>query len=160
MSIKIVSAYEQSEKVRILFAEYTEMLIANDESFKHYLSIQNYDEEIQHLEAKYGMPEGRLYLLYYDEELAGCIGLRKMDHQNCEMKRLYIRPEFRGRKLGNLLVKKVIEDAREIGYSYMLLDTFSYLQRAIQIYKKFGFYEIERYNDNPMDASIYMKLDL
>ncbi len=160
MSIKIVSAYEQSEKVRILFAEYTEMLIANDESFKNYLAIQNYDEEIQHLEAKYGMPEGRLYLLYYDEELAGCIGLRKMDHQNCEMKRLYIRPEFRGRKLGNLLVEKVIEDAREIGYSYMLLDTFSYLQRAIQLYKKFGFYEIERYNDNPMDASIYMKLDL
>ena len=67
------------------------------ESFKKYLDIQNYDEEIEHLEMKYGMPYGRLYLIYCDEKLAGCIGLRKIDNQNCEMKRLYIRPEFRGK---------------------------------------------------------------
>lgn len=92
--------------------------------------------------------------------MAGCIGLRKIDDQTCEMKRLYIRPEFRGKKLGNVLVEKIIADAREIGYSYMLLDTLPFLQSAIHIYKKFGFYEIESYNDSPMAASIYMKLDL
>lgn len=97
LRIKIVSAYELKEEVRALFSEYTEMLIKNDESFKKYLDIQNYDEEIEHLEMKYGMPYGRLYLIYFDEKLAGCIGLRKIDNQNCEMKRLYIRPEFRGK---------------------------------------------------------------
>ena len=76
------------------------------------------------------------------------------------MKRLYVRPEFRGKRLGNILVEKIIADAKEIGYSYMLLDTLPFLQSAIRMYKKFGFYEIERYNDSPMDTSIYMKLDL
>lgn len=160
MDIKIISAYEQREEVSILFSEYTNMLIENDESFKEYLDIQNYDEELRHLETKYGLPDGRLYLIYCDEKLAGCIGLRKIDNQTCEMKRLYIRPEFRGKKLGSILVEKIITDAREIGYSYMLLDTLPFLQKAIHMYKKFGFYEIESYNDSPMDTSIYMKLDL
>lgn len=160
MNIKIIPAYEKKEEVSILFSEYTEMLIENDESFKKYLDIQNYDEEINHLEMKYGVPYGRLYLIYCDEKLAGCIGLRKIDDQNCEMKRLYIRSEFRGKKLGNILVKKIIEDAKEIGYSHMLLDTLPFLQSAIHIYKRFGFYEIESYNDSPMDTSIYMRLDL
>lgn len=160
MNIRIVPAYEQKEEVRALFSEYTEMLIKNDESFKKYLDIQNYDEEIEHLEVKYGMPYGRVYLIYYDERLAGCIGLRKVDNQNCEMKRLYIRTEFRGKKLANILVEKIIEDAKEIGYSYMLLDTLPFLKSAIHIYKRFGFYEIESYNDSPMDTSIYMRLDL
>ena len=99
-------------------------------------------------------------MIYYDERLAACIGLRKVDNQNCEMKRLYIRTEFRGKKLANILVEKIIEDAKEIGYSYMLLDTFPFLKSAIHIYKRFGFYEIESYNDSPMDTSIYMRLDL
>jgi GNAT superfamily N-acetyltransferase len=160
VTIKIVTAYEQKEEISVLFSEYTEMLIKNDESFKEYLDIQNYDEEMEHLEMKYGRPYGRLYLIYCDEKLAGCVGLRKIDNQNCEMKRLYIRPEFRGKKLGNILVERIIEDAKKIGYSYMLLDTLPFLQNAIHIYKKFGFYEIESYNDSPMDTSIYMRLDL
>lgn len=160
MDIKIIPAYEHCEEISILFSEYTNMLIAHDESFKKYLDIQNYDEEISHLESKYGMPNGRLYLIYYAEALAGCIGLRKIDNQSCEMKRLYVRPEFRGKRLGNILVEKIIADAKEIGYSYMLLDTLPFLQSAIRMYKKFGFYEIERYNDSSMDTSIYMKLDL
>lgn len=160
LNIRIVPAYEQKEEVRALLSEYTEMLIKNDESFKKYLDIQDYDEEIEHLEVKYGMPYGRVYLIYYDERLAACIGLRKVDNQNCEMKRLYIRMEFRGKKLANILVEKIIEDAKEIGYSYMLLDTFPFLKSAIHIYKRFGFYEIESYNDSPMDTSIYMRLDL
>lgn len=160
MDIRIVPAYEQCEDISILFSEYTNMLITNDESFKKYLDIQNYDEEVKHLESKYGMPDGRLYLVYCDGKLAGCIGLRKIDNENCEMKRLYIRPEFRGKKLGNVLIEKIIEDAREIGYSYMLLDTLPFLQSAIHLYKKYGFHEIESYNNSPMDTSIYMKLNL
>ena len=131
MDIRIVPAYEQREEINILFSEYINMLITNDESFQKYLDIQNYDEEVKHLESKYGMSDGRLYLAYCDEGLAGCIGLRKIDNQNCEMKRLYVRPQFRGKKLGSILIEKIIGDAREIGYSYMLLDTLPFLQSAI-----------------------------
>lgn len=160
MGIKMVYAYNHTEEVSQLFTEYTDMLIENDSSFQKYLDIQNYSDEMEHLESKYGLPEGRLYLVYCDEELAGCIGLRKIDNQNCEMKRLYVRPKFRGRKIGNLLVEKIIDNAKKIGYSHMLLDTLPFLKSAIHMYKKYGFYEIDSYNDSPMDTSIYMKLDL
>ena len=160
MGIKMVYAYDHTEEVSQLFTEYTDMLIENDSSFQKYLDIQNYSDEMEHLESKYGLPEGRLYLDYCDEELAGCIGLRKIDNQNCEMKRLYVRPKFRGRKIGNLLVEKIIDDAKKIGYSHMLLDTLPFLKSAIHMYKKYGFYAISSYNDSPMDTSIYMKLDL
>lgn len=76
------------------------------------------------------------------------------------MKRLYVRPQFRGNKLGERLVEKIIMDAKEIGYTHMLLDTLPFLEQAIHMYNKFGFYDIECYNDSPMRTSIYMKLDL
>lgn len=160
MSTQLIPAYGHTDDVKVLFSEYTDMLIAGDSSFREYLDIQHYDKEIEQLETKYGFPYGRLYLLYYNNELAGCIGLRKIDKQNCEMKRLYVRPKFRGKHLGNQLIQQIIEDARKIGYSYMLLDTLPFLKRAIHLYKEYGFYEIESYNDSPMDTSIYMKLNL
>lgn len=160
MDIKLVSAYSHKEEVKALFSEYTNMLIAGDPSFEEYLKLQNYDEELEHLEMKYGMPTGRLLLAYCDNELAGCIGLKKIDSANCEMKRLYIRPQFRGKHIGDYLVKEIIKAAKEIGYSYMLLDTLPFLQNAVHMYKKYGFYEIESYNNNPIHNSIYMKLDL
>ena len=86
--------------------------------------------------------------------------LKELDSETCEVKRLYVRPEFRGLKLGNLLIQKIIDDAKEIGYKAMLLDTLPFLKSAIVLYKNFGFYEIPSYNNNPMDTLIYMKLDL
>lgn len=160
MGIKIIPAYDYVQEIEILFSEYTDMLIEGDSTFQEYLALQNYDEELKHLEQKYGLRYGRLYLVYCDDALAGCIGLRKIDEENCEMKRLYVRPQFRGQHIGNILVQKIIEDAREIGYSHMLLDTLPFLESAIHIYKTFGFYEIESYNNSPMQTSIYMKLDL
>ncbi len=160
MSIEIIPGCGASQEVGILFAEYTDMLIACDRSFQKYLELQHYDEELKHLEDKYGAPYGRLYLACYEKELAGCIGLRKIDGQNCEMKRLYVRPQFRGKKIGYRLVQKIISDAREIGYAHMLLDTLPFLKSAIHMYEKFGFYTIESYNNSPMSTSIYMRLDL
>ncbi|MGN1165153.1 MAG: GNAT family N-acetyltransferase [Lachnospiraceae bacterium] len=158
--IQIVPAYDYPQEVKALFSEYTQMLIEGDPSFQKYLDIQHYDDEIKHLEIKYGKPYGRLYLAYCDEKVAGCIGLRKIDQQNCEMKRLYVRPQFRENHIGDQLIRKIIEDARKIGYSHMLLDTLPFLESAVHMYKRYGFYEIESYNDSPMDTSIYMKLDL
>ena len=160
MSIKILPAYDFPEEIKLLFSEYTDILIEGDPSFKEYLEIQNYDDELKHLEKKYGLPYGRLYLVYYNNEVAGCIGLKKIDKKNCEMKRLYVRPKFRGKQIGEQLIEKIIKAAKEIGYSYMLLDTLPFLKGAIYLYKKYGFYEIASYNNIPMDTSIYMKLDL
>ena len=158
--IEILPAYGRPEEVRRLFGEYTDMLVAGDPSFREYLAVQHYDAELENLEAKYGPPAGRLYLACCGGEAAGCIGLRRLDARRCEMKRLYVRPAFRGRRIGPLLVERVIADAREIGYAQMLLDTLPFLRSAINLYKKYGFYRIESYNDSPMDTSIYMCLDL
>ncbi|WP_405351529.1 GNAT family N-acetyltransferase [Fusobacterium animalis] len=160
MSVKILLAYDFPEEIKLLFSEYTDILIEGDPSFKEYLEIQNYDDELKHLEKKYGLPYGRLYLVYYNNEVAGCIGLKKIDEKNCEMKRLYVRPKFRGKQIGEQLIEKIIKAAKEIGYSYMLLDTLPFLKGAIYLYKKYGFYEIASYNNSPMDTSIYMKLNI
>ncbi|MCI8504951.1 MAG: GNAT family N-acetyltransferase [Lachnospiraceae bacterium] len=160
MEIQLIPAYDHPQEIGMLFSEYTDMLIAGDGTFQKYLALQHYDEELKHLEVKYGPPGGRLYLAYADGETAGCIGLRRLDHENCEMKRLYVRPAFGGKGIGGRLVRQIIEDAEEIGYSHMLLDTLPFLERALGVYKKFGFYEIPCYNDSPMKTSIYMRLDL
>lgn len=160
MSIEIRLAYNSAEKIGYLFTEYTEMQIKGDSSIKKYLKVQNYDEELQQLKAKYGLPYGRLYAAYWNGELAGCIGLKYIDSDNCEMKRFYVRPQFRGKQIGNRLVQKIVSDARRIGYRYMLLDTLPFLKNAIYLYEQYGFYEIQKYNNSPMDTSIYMRLDL
>ncbi len=158
--IKLVDAYSYKEEITILFTEYTNMLIDGDEKFRTYLEIQNYDRELENLHEKYGRPYGRLYLAFYKEDLAGCIGLRKINDTACEMKRLYVKPNFRKNGIGEFLVKKIIEDAKEIGYLQMRLDTLPFLDTATKLYKKHGFYEISCYNNSPMDNAIYMQLDL
>ena len=127
---------------------------------KEYLDIQNYDDEVDHLEKKYGPPGGRLYLAYVDSQAAGCIGMRKLDEENCEMKRLYVKPEFRRNGLGKILVDRIISDAKKEGYRHIFLDTLPFLESALKMYKAYGFYEIPCYNDSPMDTSIFLKLDL
>lgn len=160
MNLQLIPAYDHPQEVAALFSEYTDMLVAGDPAFKEYLALQNYDEELRHLDAKYGAPYGRLYLALCDGAVAGCIGLRRIDERCCELKRLYVRPQFRGHALGELLVRKVIDDAVQIGYSAMLLDTLPFLQSALKLYERLGFTRVERYNNSPMDTSIYMKLDL
>lgn len=158
--VNIIPAYDHPEQVGEMFAEYTRMLIDGDSAFRDYLAIQHYDAELAHLEEKYGPPEGRLYLALCDGKAAGCIGLRRLDRESCEMKRLYVRPGFRGVHIGDRLVQRIIGDAREMGYSRMMLDTLPFLESAIRLYRKYGFYECQSYNNSPMDSSIYMRLDL
>lgn len=160
MITEIKLAYDNHEEIKELFSEYTQMLVRNDPSISKYLELQNYDYEIEHLADKYGLPNGRLYIYLVDDQIAGCIGLRNIDSENCEMKRLYVKSRFRGYKIGTQLVKLIINDAKEIGYKAILLDTLPFLDEAIHLYKKLGFYEIESYNNSPMDNLIYMRLDL
>lgn len=160
MDMNIEPGYGYSDDIRELFNEYTQMLIDGDETFRAYLGVQSYDEEILHLEHKYGLPEGRLYILLLDGKAAGCIAMKKMDAQSCEMKRLYVRPEFRGKGFGRILAEKIINEARHEGYESMYLDTLPFLKSAVKLYESLGFCEIEQYNDSPMQSAIYMKLDL
>ena len=160
MRLELLPGYDRPAEILSLFTEYTRMLVSHDPSFQIYLDIQHYEDEIRDLEAKYGRPEGRLYLALWDGEAAGCIALRKLDEQRCEMKRLYVRPAFRGHRIGDALVDRILQDARAIGYRYMLLDTLPFLESAIHMYQKRGFYEIPCYNDSPVETTIFMQYDL
>lgn len=160
MAVEIIPAYGFPEEVGTLFLEYTDMVVENAPGFAEYLKLQNFDEERKHLETKYGAPDGRLYLALCDGKVAGCIGLKRIDEENCEMKRLYVRPEFRGKAIGRKLAETVVADAKTIGYRHMLLDTFHFLETAVKMYRQMGFYEIASYNNSPMDGLIYLRLDL
>ena len=160
MEITLVPGYDRPEQVRELFREYTTLIISKDPRFAQYLVIQSFDAELADLEGKYGGPGGRLYLAYWKDRLAGCVAMRQIDETRCEMKRLYVRLVFRGLGIGDLLVDTLIRDAKNHGYSAMLLDIFPFLGRAIEMYRKRGFYEIGKYTDSPMDNTIYMQLDL
>lgn len=160
MALTFRLAYDDPQELGELFSEYTKMLIAGDETMQEYLSLQNYDEELNHLEEKYGLPQGRIYVAYDEGKPAGCVGLRKINGTDCELKRLFVRPEFRGKGLGRQMTVRVIEDAKEIGYKAIYLDTLPFLSPAVAMYRSLGFYEIESYNDSPMSTSIFMRLDL
>ena len=160
MELEIKEGYKYKKEIKELFTEYTNTLIEGDNTFKDYLEVQNYDQEVEHLEEKYGLPNGRLYIAFYDDKVAGCIALKMIDKENCEMKRLYVRNEFRGKHIGANLVNRIIDDARLRGYKHILLDTLTFLKSAIKMYKAIGFYEIDKYNNSPMDDAIYLKLDL
>lgn len=160
MDIKIVLGYDYKDEIRSLFNEYTNMLIKNDSKFEYYLKLQNYEEELNTLDIKYGLPYGRLFVVLVDNYIVGSIALKKIDNENCELKRLYVKKEYRGLKLGTLLTKKLIEEAKKIGYKHILLDTYPFLTSAINIYRNLGFYDIPIYNNNPISEMIYLKLDL
>ena len=159
--MEFVNGLDFPREIGELFREYTEMLVEGDPKFQIYLDMQDYDEELRRLDGKYGPPGGRLILAREGGEAAGCIALKQMDEAGrCELKRLYVRPAFRGRGLGRELTARIIAAAREQGYREMLLDTLPFLQSAQRIYRAAGFREIEKYNDSPMDDATYMKLVL
>jgi len=158
--LKIVAGYDRPEEVKELFDEYTKYLVDNSPEFARYLEIQHYDSEVADLRSKYGEPDGRLWLAYVDGRLAGCSALRKMNETECEFKRLYVRPEFRGTHLGRLLMEKIIADAKRIGYEYGYLDTLPFLEAACHMYDGMGFEVIPAYNDSPLASTIFMRLKL
>lgn len=160
MQIQIVPGYGFPEEIRKLFTQYTTLLTQGDPEFRYYLQLQNYDAEIARLESKYGPPDGKLYLALADGRSAGCVALRKLSDTQCEMKRLYVCPEYRGLGIGRLLTEQILRDARDIGYRQILLDTFPFLERAVGMYRRLGFRETEKYNDSPMESTIYLILDL
>lgn len=142
------------DDVKTLFREYNDELGID-------LVFQDFEEEFNNLPGKYD-PEnnGQLYWLKINNQNAGCAGFYQYDSGICEIKRVYVRPQFQGQKLGRFLMETAIAEARERGYQKMILDSLGRLTAAKQLYLKLGFTEIEPYNDNPHDDVYYMALDL
>jgi putative acetyltransferase len=136
-----------------LFCEYARSLPFD-------LDFQDFDEELAHIERHYAPPGGRLYIALVDERPAGCVALGEFEKGVCEMKRLYVRPEFRKRHIGKMLAKTVIETAREIGYCEMRLDTVPTMKSANALYASLGFKPIAAYRFNPVEGAIYLELKL
>lgn len=153
MILQLVTSEPLISQAREIFREYQVSLGID-------LCFQDFEQELADLPGKYAPPQGRLYLAFIDEKLAGCIALRPFQEGMCEMKRLYVRPEFRGQYLGLLLAKEIIAEAREIGYHQMVLDTLDTMTAAQKLYRSLGFKEIEPYCFNPIDGALYMSLDL
>jgi putative acetyltransferase len=126
------------------------------------LCFQGFEEEMQSLPGKYAPPAGRLLLAFWDGRPAGVVALRPLEDPGlCEMKRLYVRPEFRGHQLGRLLAERIIGEAAEIGYARMRLDTISgKMERAIAMYRALGFAETDPYYKTPVGGTLFMELAL
>ncbi len=141
-------------QIRELFTEYAESL-----GFS--LCFQGFDCELAGLPGDYGPPDGRLLLAKCGSEAAGCIALHRLEAGVCEMKRLYVRPPFRGRSLGRLLAERVIAEAKGNGYTRMRLDTVEpRMKSAVALYRRLGFREIGPYRANPIEGAMYMELEL
>ena len=139
---------------RTLFREYEAWLGLD-------LCFQGFEDELRNLPGKYAEPDGRLLLAYEDDQLAGCIALRKLEDNVCEMKRLFVCDEFRGQQIGVHLIERLIADARKIGYHKMRLDTFPpKMGKAVQLYESHGFSPIPPYYDNPHSGVLFMELSL
>src|SRR5215470_14026791 len=154
--LTIVQAESEAQisQVRELFLEYASSL-----GFS--LCFQGFDQELAGLPGDYGPPEGRLLLAEYEGNVAGCVALHKLGDHVCEMKRLYLRPAFRGKGLGRILAEEILKQARLIGYRRLRLDTVEPVMKdAVAMYRRLGFQEIAAYRENPMAGTLYMELEL
>jgi putative acetyltransferase len=124
------------------------------------LCFQNFEAELAGLPGAYAPPQGRLLLSMHEEQPAGCVALRQFEDGVCEMKRLYVRPAFRGLGIGRTLARRAIEEAVAIGYARMRLDTLARMQAAVALYESLGFLRIEAYRPNPLEDVIYFDLAL
>ena len=153
--IKIVQAETEDhlKEARLLFEEYASSLGFD-------LSFQDFKAELAGLPGAYAPARGRLLLAFHEDRPAGCVALREIEEGVCEMKRLYVRPDFQGLRIGRALVEAVIAEARGIGYSRMRLDTVPSMEKARGLYRALGFEEIPPYRFNPVPGTAFLELRL
>jgi len=156
--IEAVSKGPELETIRGLIQEYLAYLNAD-------LSFQDIETELEKLPGKYAAPYGALFLASVPGERgvpkpAGCVALRKLDDGVCEMKRLYVQPECRGCGVGKALADRIIQEARDLGYKKMRLDTLERLEEAVSMYRALGFKTIQSYCENPLPGAMFWEKEL
>lgn len=150
IEMKLAESFEDFENAKLLFREYSDSL-----DFE--LDFQGFEDELKLISRKYSNPEGALFLCFKDQKAVGCVAVRKNSDTICELKRLYVKPEYRSFKIGVKLMNLAIDEAKKLGYEFIRLDTVSEMQAAIGLYKKMGFYEIEAYCYNPISTAVFME---
>lgn len=143
----------QMPLIRDLFLEY-----ANTLDFD--LSFQGFADEIASLPGAYSLLRGCLFLAFKDSEPAGCVGIKSLDQETCEMKRLYVRPNFQSHGFGRALVLATLEKAIHLGYRKIRLDTVPTMKSALELYRSLGFYSIPAYRENPVPGAMYLEKNL
>ena len=148
--MEIVEGYAYLKEIKGLILEYQQQLGRD-------LQFQSFEEELYHLEAKYGKGQGRLLACIMDGQVVGCVAYQRLSKERCEMKRLYVQSAYRQHHLGRQLVTSIMALAKADGFQEMVLDTILPLQAAIHLYQSVGFEQTVPYYDNPMEDVIYMK---
>jgi putative acetyltransferase len=141
------------EIVRELFVEYKQFIGID-------LCFQDFQNELAELPGKYAPPEGCILIAYLNNQPVGCVALKNIGEKTCEMKRLFVKQQFQGRKIGRMLAESIIEKAKNKGYKMMKLDTVESLKPALCLYKSLGFRETKPYVHNPLDQPLFFELDL
>jgi ribosomal protein S18 acetylase RimI-like enzyme len=142
---------EQIDEVRRLLREYEASLPVS-------LCFQDFEKELAELPGEYARPRGKLLLGSLEGQVAGCVALRGLYDETCEMKRLYLRPGFRGKGAGRALATAIMGEARKLGYKKMRLDTLATMREARTLYDSLGFKRIEAYCHNPTPGAVFMEL--
>jgi putative acetyltransferase len=153
ITYRLATTDDEFEAGKRLFREYVASLGVD-------LSFQDFDNELMVIAEQYNKPSGALLLVYDKGSAIGCAGIRKTDHEIAELKRMYVRDDYRGYGIGVQLLERGLEIARELGYRKIRLDTLSSMEKAQALYRSFGFYEIPSYRFNPLEGTIYMEKQL
>ena len=147
---KIAETAHDFEQGKQLFKEYVDSLGVD-------LSFQDFENELKIIDRQYNKPEGALMLAVKEGIAIGCAGIRQLDESTAELKRMYVRDEYRGQQIGLRILKCSLELAKVSGYTRMRLDTLKNMTRAQELYRAFGFYEIPSYRFNPLEGTMYME---
>jgi ribosomal protein S18 acetylase RimI-like enzyme len=141
------------EEARQLFIEYARSLNVD-------LSFQNFAEELEELPKRYGPPDGLIIIAYVDGKSAGCAALHRLSEEICEMKRLYVREDFRDLGIGKKLIAVILAEAVKLNYRFIRLDTLPTMGKAQSLYESFGFYDVDPYVYNPIPGTRFLERKL
>jgi putative acetyltransferase len=149
----IANTEQDFETAKILFQEYAASLSVD-------LSFQDFEKELKTLQVQYHSPKGCLVIVYFEEKAIGCAAVRELETDIAELKRMYLKPEYRRHKVGEQLLSFMLKKTKALGYKKIRLDTLPEMKAAKHLYQRFGFVEIERYRFNPVKGTVYMEKTL